>query len=144
MKLPYTKPINPNDIKLPQVKILQYLEPDQKVLDVGCAAGRVSKLLFEKGCTVIGIEKDPRRAKLASPFCKKVLVGDLEDETIVSQIPELLDVIIFSDILEHLKEPKAAFEQTAPRWKGFHITSQRGFFANAQAVLIWAFCWLLF
>ncbi len=49
MALPYTKPINLNDIKHPQVKIPQYLEPDQTALDVGYTAGQVSKFLFEKG-----------------------------------------------------------------------------------------------
>jgi len=73
------------------------------VLDVGCAAGYLSFELKEKGCKVIGLEIDPEMAEEARLHCDKVIVGNAE--AIELPYKEYFDVILYADVLEHLRNP---------------------------------------
>ena len=50
----------------------------KRVLDVGCSSGYLARPLVARGCTVVGIEQDPRAAEAAREVCEEVLVGDVE------------------------------------------------------------------
>lgn len=91
-------------------KIINTIGKDKKVLDVGCATGNIDKILFENGCEVTGIEIDPNSAKIASKYCKEVIVGDLELFDSLSCPDNYFDVLLFADILEHLKSPVDALK----------------------------------
>jgi 2-polyprenyl-3-methyl-5-hydroxy-6-metoxy-1,4-benzoquinol methylase len=79
---------------------------DKRVLDVGCAAGGFAEVLTERGCRVTGIEVDPEAARKAERYCERVIVGDVEHPGTVDGIEEgSFDVIVFGDVLEHLKDP---------------------------------------
>ena len=87
--------------------IIQLVGSNKKVLDVGCATGQLAKRLVEKGCEVVGIEIDNESAQFARRYCRDVIVGDVE---ILKDLPYpegYFDVIIFADVLEHLKDPQA-------------------------------------
>ncbi len=73
------------------------------VLDVGCNTGYLSFKLKEKSCKVIGLEIDPEMAEEARLYCDKVFVGNAE----VIELPykEYFDVILYADVLEHLRNP---------------------------------------
>jgi 2-polyprenyl-3-methyl-5-hydroxy-6-metoxy-1,4-benzoquinol methylase len=82
---------------------LDLINEGETVLDVGCATGYLSFELKEKGCKVIGLEIDPEMAEEARLYCDKVIVGNAE----VIELPykEYFDVILYADVLEHLRNP---------------------------------------
>lgn len=82
------------------------------VLDVGCAQGRFGKILKEKNCTLYGIDIDEKAVEYAKNrgYYDKVFVMDVTDKDSdaykenISKI-QLVDVIILSDLLEHVIDP---------------------------------------
>lgn len=87
------------------VKIKALVEKDKKVLDVGCATGKLASELKTNGNIVYGIEIDPEQAEIARSICEKVFVGNIED-TQLDLREKFFDVIVFADVLEHLKKPE--------------------------------------
>lgn len=77
--------------------------PGRTVLEVGCASGYMSERLQRAGCRVTGIELNRGMAERARRFCDEVLVLDIEKEE--PGLDRRFDVIIFADILEHLRNP---------------------------------------
>ena len=76
-----------------------------RILDLGCAQGDLGELL-KKQCEVevIGIELNPDLAQIAARKLDSVFVGDIEQ--IELPYPHgYFDVLIFADVLEHLKDP---------------------------------------
>ncbi len=79
-----------------------------RVLEIGCATGYMSRVLRERrACRVTGVERSPTAAAHAAPFCEAVLVGDVEDERLWTDVVPPFDVAILADVLEHLREPEA-------------------------------------
>jgi 2-polyprenyl-3-methyl-5-hydroxy-6-metoxy-1,4-benzoquinol methylase len=76
------------------------------VLEVGTAAGHMTRALRRKGCQVTGIEVDEERARLAAPLCQRMVVGNVEDLDLDAVVPERFDVVLCGDVLEHLKDPE--------------------------------------
>ena len=75
------------------------------VLDVGAADGSVARMLGQIGCRVWGVEYDPEAAGIAQEWCEDVIVGDIEQLDLKGALGRRFDVILFLDILEHLKDP---------------------------------------
>jgi SAM-dependent methyltransferase len=48
------------------------------VLDVGCGTGKAGRLLVDRGCEVLGVEPDPRMARIAGRFGMPVEVETFE------------------------------------------------------------------
>jgi methionine biosynthesis protein MetW len=75
------------------------------VLDVGCSTGKLGeKLINEKNCRVFGIDFSPKSIKIASKRLNKAILFDLDS----GKLPfanNKFDVIIFADVLEHIKRP---------------------------------------
>lgn len=100
------------DIKInkkqrPQFIFSQILK-NSRVLELGCSAGYMSKILKEEyGVSVIGVELDPIAAESAKKYCEEVIVGDLENKLVLDKILVYnnLDCILMVDLLEHLKDP---------------------------------------
>jgi 2-polyprenyl-3-methyl-5-hydroxy-6-metoxy-1,4-benzoquinol methylase len=89
-------------------RILEAVPPGSRVLDVGCASGYLAALLSERGCTVVGFERDPAAAALAREHCEEVVVGDLESAGDREAIPAGFGVVVIGDVLEHLADPWGA------------------------------------
>lgn len=76
-----------------------------RILDVGCASGRLLMTLKDLGFTELyGIEKDHDLATEASKYLDNISEGDAFQ--IVSTMPEKFDVIFFFDCLEHIEREK--------------------------------------
>lgn len=94
-----------------------------RVLELGCAAGAMSRILSEHyKLKVTGIEYDVTAAGFAEPFCERVIVADLNASSWSSLLgADRFDVIIAADVLEHLSNPATCLEQIrnllAPRGK---------------------------
>jgi len=98
---------NPDEFEVHQ-KIINWVFPGQKVLDVGCASGYLAKELIKRHCRVTGIEIDPLAVHKAEKFCNTVIVGDIENDKIRDKLNgEKFSVIILADVIEHLKSPEA-------------------------------------
>ena len=81
----------------------------KRVLELGPAAGHVTRVLVERGCEVTGIEIDPRAAAGLEGIAECV-VGDLGDPAIVLRAARgrTYDVVLAGDVLEHLPDPLPA------------------------------------
>src|SRR4051794_16697392 len=105
-------------------KILTYVRPGQRILDVGCGAGRLAKHISLLGAEVVGVERHPEAASLARKYCKRVIEQDLDSSSLLAR-DDLFDVMIFADVLEHLVEPDALLKRLAPNLapNGFILVS---------------------
>ena len=103
---------NKND---PRVLMLGFIEPNKRVLDVGCASGEFGCILkhFAQTKYIVGIDIDVDALNLArSKEVYDVLIHkNLDDVGLISELSDIqFDYIIFADVLEHLREPTATLE----------------------------------
>lgn len=95
---------NKNYSKFDNFLILKFLKPHQKVLDVGCSEGNLGVLIKKKyRSKVYGIEISDRAYRVAKNRLDNVMKIDIEEN--FELVEKDFDVIIFADILEHLREP---------------------------------------
>ncbi len=84
--------------------ILRYFRDKKglRVLDVGCGAGSLGGIIKNYGNYVAGVTISKEEAAIARKKLDKVFVFDVE-----KKLPKLgaYDVILFGDILEHLRDP---------------------------------------
>lgn len=92
--------------------LIKKIKPESRILEFGCASGHMTRYLHEElGCQVFGIDINPDDAKQAQQYAAEVFVGDVEEFEWVEALGErLFDVILFADILEHLKDPRKVLE----------------------------------
>jgi SAM-dependent methyltransferase len=86
----------------------------RSLLDVGCGAGGLGRGLRAKGFAgqVIGIEPDPVLAAHAEAHYDQVHRIDVEREA-APLPPGSLDVLVYGDVLEHLRDPWAVLKRDA-------------------------------
>jgi 2-polyprenyl-3-methyl-5-hydroxy-6-metoxy-1,4-benzoquinol methylase len=86
---------------------------NKRVLEAGCASGHVSEKLSAQGCTVVGIEIDGSVVEPAKQWLERVIVGNFDDVSLWQELEgDLFDVILFGDVLEHLKDPLATLRES--------------------------------
>ncbi|HEY4900969.1 MAG TPA: class I SAM-dependent methyltransferase [Terriglobales bacterium] len=76
---------------------------NRRVLDVGAAHGYLAAALRDRRFHVTGIEANPDLAREAAQHCDELLVADLDEP--LPDFNERFDVVLFGDVLEHLKNP---------------------------------------
>jgi len=87
----------------------------KRVLDVGCATGYLARALGQLGCSVAGVESDAEAAEQARPDLERLVIGDVEQLDLAAAFGgERFDVIVFGDVLEHLKDPLATLRAVRP------------------------------
>jgi 2-polyprenyl-3-methyl-5-hydroxy-6-metoxy-1,4-benzoquinol methylase len=94
-------------------KLIALVGSGRHVLDVGCSSGYLARPLVARGCTVVGIERDPVAANSAREVCQEVLVGDAE----TMDLPfaeRSFDVVLCGDLIEHLREPERFLRRVQP------------------------------
>jgi len=102
------------------------IAPGTRVLDVGCAAGDLARLLQARGCDVVGIDINPAALTVAAPFCSRTIAADLDVERLPNLLPgERFDVVVFADVLEHLRDPWSVLDsaRTLLNETGYAIVS---------------------
>lgn len=89
----------------------KHLSPTSLVLDVGCNYGQTGEILKKRvGCRVVGIDNSPQAVKEARKILDKVIFADVESDKF-NLGGKLFDLIILSNILEHLKDPLLALRR---------------------------------
>ena len=79
---------------------------------MGSAQGELARRLRERGFRVTCLEGDADLAARAADACDEVVCADLD-----GPLPDLhgpFDVIVFADVLEHLRDPLAAIRRILP------------------------------
>lgn len=91
------------------VVLKELLEPgDAKIIDVGCGAGKVTRLLAEMGAEAIGIDPSERqlqRARAEPPISNETFI-----EGVAEDLPfddQSIDIVLFFNSFHHV--PKESF-----------------------------------
>ena len=114
----YDTTIDPEADQNSHAFTLDIVGHNKRVLEVGCATGYFTKVLCERGCTVVGIELDPDAAAVAEKWAERVVVGDLDAGQLWQELEgEQFDAITFGDVLEHLRDPLATLRAAARHLK---------------------------
>ena len=93
-------------------KVLDLVGSGKRVLYLGCES-RCAQSMKTNGCSVTAIEPSPRLAEEARAFCEEVIVADLDIRSLADVLPgRLFDVVVFADILEHLRYPGRLLDET--------------------------------
>ena len=98
--------------------ILKKLECERKplrILDVGCAAGYLGRILRDNGHHLTGIEGDTAAAEEASSCYDALHLADIE--TFDFPYWREFDYILFADVLERLRDPAAVLRTALPALK---------------------------
>jgi SAM-dependent methyltransferase len=79
----------------------------RRVLDVGCGAGSNARILQAQGIDVTALTLSREEAQLASPFCVRTIVTNVENDPLPVSEPHF-DLLLCSHVLEHLMRPSRA------------------------------------
>lgn len=97
------------------VQVILATGTGKNVLEVGPAVGSMTRALKERDCKVTCIEVDPVAAQVAGQYCDRMIVGSVEDLNLIETFgQERFDVVLFSDVLEHLADPAAVLSAVRP------------------------------
>jgi 2-polyprenyl-3-methyl-5-hydroxy-6-metoxy-1,4-benzoquinol methylase len=104
-----------NDLNHPIGLALSFIGRERNVLELGCATGYTTRLLARHlDCTVTGVEYIAEAAERARPYCRQLVIGDVEAEEVLDQLPGPYDVILAGDVLEHLRYPDRLLRRLRP------------------------------
>ncbi len=91
-------------------KVVQFIPPKAKVLDIGCSSGQLGySLKKEKGAYVVGLDIDKQDLELAKKNLDKAYLLNVEQDDL-SHLGAF-DIIIMADVIEHLVNPVAALKK---------------------------------
>lgn len=97
--------------------ILDFIEPEHNVLDLGCGNGEIAYLIAGKAKKVVGIDHNQVKLNGAQKNYSRENLSFLCMDVIeyLKNTDETFDVLILSHILEHIDEPEDFLE----KFKGF-------------------------
>ncbi len=86
----------------------------RSLLDIGCGAGGLGRALRQAGSAarLIGVEPDPALAAHAERHYDAVHRLDIERDVVPVE-PGTLDVLVYGDVLEHLRDPWGVLKRDA-------------------------------
>ena len=94
---------------LEEIVLIERHASKGRLLDVGCNMGRLLALAKARGWDARGVEPSPTLSKLARKWGVEI------HNCFLHEMPEsengAFDVVCFSDVFEHITEPKAFLEQ---------------------------------
>jgi len=108
-------PLTHNRYRLMLKELPKEIKPDSQIIDVGCGRGSFLELLKNRypSATFTGVEYSDEGKQAARPDLRNsIIVGDIYD--VVSQLPHhYYDILVCSEVLEHLPDPDKALELIA-------------------------------
>jgi len=111
-----TKIVSKNDFTYHIVLsfIDKYLQPNMKVLDVGCGIGTISLYIATKGNEVFGIDISEKAISAAQKSAELLDIKNVCFRAVNfldTDFAEKFDFIIFSEVMEHLPDDKLAIKK---------------------------------
>jgi 2-polyprenyl-3-methyl-5-hydroxy-6-metoxy-1,4-benzoquinol methylase len=95
--------------------MVELIGSNKRVLDAGCDTGYLGRVMTAMGNQVSGVEVNPVSAEEAARHLERVVVQDLESADLVGEFGRgSFDVVVFGDVLEHLREPVSVLRQARP------------------------------
>ena len=88
--------------------LIEMLNPESiRILDIGCGSGANAALINERSQSseINGITYSTKEAELALSHMANVWVFNLESDIPTGLLTQKFDALVFSHILEHLKDP---------------------------------------
>jgi methionine biosynthesis protein MetW len=102
----YQKIVQEHGLSGTHREAIRWVPKGARVLELGCASGYISRLLMdERGAEVVGVEIDPRAAQEARAKGIRVFEGSLSDPAFRASLGTGFDVVMATDVLEHLPDP---------------------------------------
>ncbi|BAI60316.1 hypothetical protein MCP_0244 [Methanocella paludicola SANAE] len=99
--------IDPENKNTSHGLIIDLVGRNKAVLEVGNSTGYLSKIFRENGNRVTGIDIDREAGSIAQQYCETMVFGDIEIIDLDAYLKDsYFDVIVFGDVLEHLKSPE--------------------------------------
>jgi len=92
--------------------ILDFVQPEQTVLDLGCARGEITHVIAEKAKNTIGVDHSQEFIDIAQKNYRQENLEFLCLDAVdyLKNTDKKFDILILSHILEHIDEPKAFLE----------------------------------
>jgi 2-polyprenyl-3-methyl-5-hydroxy-6-metoxy-1,4-benzoquinol methylase len=88
---------------------------DKHIVEIGCGSGGILRALQDKGASVYGFDIDSYRIEAGKKYINDLFVFDAMSNDY--PLPDKVDYIILSNILEHLFDPQAFLKNL---WKKIH------------------------
>lgn len=85
-------------------------------MDIGCGEGALAQQLQSMGKSVVAVEFDEQKAAKARSFCRRVIVGNVGSSSVLESLQSLgqrYDLIVCSEVLEHLADPVCVLKRLA-------------------------------
>ena len=97
------------------MQLARHIKPGSRVLEIGPATGYFSQYLHNQlECIVDAVECDAEMAKQARPWCRTLIVGDIESLQLKDYFSAAdYDVVLLADVLEHLRDPLSVLRATS-------------------------------
>ena len=110
----YDAPLDINDLRDSRSLAVEIIGQNKRVLELGAATGRVSKLFKANGCEVVAFERDAKAAQRLRELCR-VVEGDIEQMSLARRLDgSRFDVVLAGDFLEHLQDPVQLLQEVRP------------------------------
>ncbi len=100
-------------VSRPLVDLIQSLDSESLVLDVGCGPGRVLGFLARRGVRCIGLDRS--RVSLALAVQRYGRPGTVGDNLRLPFADAAAEVVISDGVIHHTENPRAAFTRKFPR-----------------------------
>lgn len=123
---------------LDRIDRLVAISNDDRVLEVGCGQGHLTRAIAARGIDIVGVDANPQAPEVAGSDLVSHMYAenlDFEDET--------FDVVISVHALEHIPELRRALEEIArvlvPGGRAVHIYPAepiQGLFAIPTAIIL--------
>ncbi len=111
----YDLEVSLGDPNTSHAQVVDLVGTGRRVLDVGCSTGYLARVLRDRGNRVSGVEIDAEAARAAEPVLEQLVVGDLESAELLGRFePGSFDVVVFADVLEHLRDPVRVLRDALP------------------------------
>lgn len=87
-------------------RVLEFLgEPNlQRILDVGCGEGLITRVLINRGYNAVGIDTDPDAVRLAQEKGNPISQTTIEKLTCAQPGEHKPEAILMLDVLEHVED----------------------------------------
>ena len=109
----YEASVDPDAPNNAHAFMLQMVGWNKTVLELGAAAGHLTRTLVAQSCRVTAIEYDLDAAADLKEIADEVITADLNDPHVFAQLPTKFDVILAGDVLEHLLSPQQILDRAS-------------------------------